>query len=91
MLSVSRVHNSDDRMINGYEVVDGVRIGMGNKCTQENLPQCYSVYHKPHMTQPRTEPGSPWWSHNKENYNESAMYEIPLIYGSPVILPFSVI
>jgi hypothetical protein len=33
MLPVLRVYNSDDRMIDEYEAVDGMRIGMGNKFT----------------------------------------------------------
>jgi hypothetical protein len=30
--------------------VGGMRVGRGTKVLGENLPQCYSVHHKSHMT-----------------------------------------
>jgi hypothetical protein len=38
----------------------GGMIGRGNRSTQENLPQCRFVHHKPHMLTGR-KPGLPQW------------------------------
>jgi hypothetical protein len=56
MLSISRVYNSDNRMINEYEAVDGMRIGMGNKCTpRKPTPVLFCLPQTPHdLTLERT-------------------------------------
>jgi hypothetical protein len=45
-LSVSRLYSVDDRMINEYEVDDGMRIGRGKLRIQKNLAPNHFVYHK---------------------------------------------
>jgi hypothetical protein len=42
-MTVSRLYNLDDRMINEYGAVDGMRIGRGNRSTRRKLapvPHC---------------------------------------------------
>jgi hypothetical protein len=46
-------------MINVYEAFSGMKIGRGNNVLEENLPHCYFVRRKSHMTLPGIEPIPP--------------------------------
>jgi hypothetical protein len=41
---------SDDDDDDECGAVGRMRIGMGNRSTRKNLPQCYFVHYKSHMT-----------------------------------------
>jgi hypothetical protein len=49
MLSVSRLLSIDDRMINEYGAVGGMRIGKETEVLEENLPQYHFFRHRFHM------------------------------------------
>jgi hypothetical protein len=50
MLSVSRLHSIDDKIINVYGGICGMRLGRRNEILVENQPQCYFFHHNSHMT-----------------------------------------
>jgi hypothetical protein len=50
MLAVTILYSIDDRMINAYGAVGGMKTGRGNKVCGENQPQYDIVHHKSHMT-----------------------------------------
>jgi hypothetical protein len=50
MLSVLGLCSDDDRVINKYGTVDGMRIGKGTEILGEKLTPSHCVYHKSHMT-----------------------------------------
>jgi hypothetical protein len=50
MSSVLRLYGIDDRMINDYGTVGGMRIEKGKAVFGESLSQFYFVLHKSHIT-----------------------------------------
>jgi hypothetical protein len=48
MLSVSRLYNINDRMVNKYEQLREWKLGGETEVLRENAAQCHSVYPKSH-------------------------------------------
>jgi hypothetical protein len=45
----------------------------------ENLPQCYCVYHKSHMTWPGLQPGPPEWEAGFSHLTHDHLFLLQLI------------
>jgi hypothetical protein len=54
------MYSSNDKIINGYAAVDGMRAGKKkNNYTKKTCSKCHFVHHKPHKTCPGIDPLSP--------------------------------
>jgi hypothetical protein len=51
-LSLSRLYNTDDRMINEHRAVGGIKIIGENEALGQNLHQCHFLHHTYHRAQP---------------------------------------
>jgi hypothetical protein len=51
----------NDRMINEYEAVDGMKTGRRNQSTLRKPAPVPLFHNKSHMPTPGIEPGLPWW------------------------------
>jgi hypothetical protein len=61
MLSVSRPYSVNDRIINEYVTVGGIRIGRGNRSIRRKHVPVPLSHNKSHITLPVSEPKAPQW------------------------------